>query len=228
MESIIVNELPPNESKGSIIAKNGIRAEKQICVQENVKLALETYFKKTIKDFKCVIRKKYDIVTTFEDGSTTTIQNKDGGGGRGWSVDRRNVAKYNDEPFIVLLNTVCLKTGHEKPQISKTIVTDAIVKCLLGETDDDRPQYFTHTVSNKITKEITSIGICETSSLFEFVSNGLYENAVPKKTCVHLSPNIYLQRKGGGKTDSRPDDIQMKFRLTTGLEQIFHLLLQDL
>jgi hypothetical protein len=136
------------------------------------------------------------------------LQNKDGGGGRGWSVDRRSVSKYIDEQFNILLKTVCLKTGTEKPTIPKIIVTDTVVKCLLGDTGDERPQYFTHTVSDKLTREIISIGICETSSLFMFVSDGLYEDAVPKKTCVHLSPNIYLQRKGGGKTDSRPNEIQ--------------------
>ena len=210
-----------NKSKGAIIAKNGIRAEKRICSQESIRIKLENYFKKSIKDFKCVTRKKYDILITFEDGSFTTIQNKDGGGGRGWSVDRRNIEKYNDIQFIVLLNTVCLKNGIEKPEIIKSIATNAIHKCLLGE---DPPQYFTHTISDKKTGAIISISICEKNTLIDFITNEQYDMAQPKRTCVHLSPSIYLQRKGGGKTDSHPDDIQMKLKLTNGIENTFYTL----
>ena len=205
----------------SSTAKDGMSAEKQICIQPNVRLTLEDYFKKTIKVFKCVSGKKYDIKITFDDDSIVTIQNKNGGGGRGWSVDRRNVSKYDDKVFNTLLNTVCLKTGEEKPSVSKVIAIDAIKKCLLGEVEDDFPQYFTHTVSDKITKEIKSISICKASALIDFLSDGSYVNAIPKRTCVHLSPNIYLQRKGGGKTDSRPNDIQMKLKLTDKLKEIF-------
>ena len=227
---------------GSITAKNGIRAEKQICMQSNVKLALEDHFNKPIKEFQCVSGKKYDIKITFDDKSITTVQNKDGnGGGRGWSIDRRNVSKYDDVELITLLKTVCLKTGKDKPSISKIFGIDAVKKGILGVPTsiipvvdggikinepekfsiDDQPNYFTHTVSDKITKEIKSISICKTTALVDFITDGLYVNAVPKRTCVHLSPNIYLQRKGGGKKDSRPDDIQMKLKLTDELSQIF-------
>ena len=205
----------------SNIAKNGFRAEKQICLQENVKRSLETYFKKHIKEFQCVIRKKYDILIKFEDDSTTTIQNKDGGGGRGWSVDRRSVSKYENVEFITLLNTLCLKVGSEKPSICKSVATKSITTCLLGDSKEERPQYFTHTTSDKISGKILEIGICDTNTLIHFITNEQYSEVVPKKTCVHLSPSIYLQRKGGGKTDHHPDDIQMKFKLTANLKKIF-------
>ena len=205
-------------SQGATIAINGIRAEKRICSQENIRTKLESYFKKKIQTFKCVPCKKYDILITFEDGSFTTIQNKDGGGGRGWSVDRRNVEKYNDIQFIVLLNTVCLKNGNDKPEVIKLIATNSIHTCLLGE---DPPQYFTHTISDKKTGTIISISICDKNTLIDFITNEQFDLVQPKRTCVHLSPSIYLQRKGGGKTDSRPDDIQMKLKLTNGIENTF-------
>jgi len=212
------------KSKGSVIAKNGIRAEKQICLQENIKDLLAKYFKTPIESLQCVARKKYDILITFTDGSTTTIQNKDGGGGRGWSVDRRSVLKYENEQIITILNTLCLKTGCDKPVITKTVASSAIFRCLLGDLVDEQPKYFTHTISNKISGEITSIEICKTESLMDFIKNEQYVEAIPKKTCLHLSPSIYLQRKGGGKTDSRPNDIQMKFKLTYNLKCIFQML----
>ena len=39
-----------------------------------------------------------------------------------------------------------------------------------------------------------------------------FETCNAKKTCVHLTPNIYLQRKGGNKTDHSPNHIQSKLR----------------
>ena len=41
---------------------------------------------------------------------------------------------------------------------------------------------------------------------------------VPFFWCVHLSPSCYLQRKGGGKTDRHPDDIQMKVKFNNAFE----------
>ena len=40
----------------------------------------------------------------------------------------------------------------------------------------------------------------------------LYPILTPKKTCVHLSPRLYLQRKGGGSKDHAPDHIQLKLK----------------
>ncbi|NBV35461.1 MAG: hypothetical protein EBR81_17150, partial [Proteobacteria bacterium] len=49
----------------------------------------------------------------------------------------------------------------------------------------------------------------------------IYAEMVPKRTCVHLSPSIYLQRKGGGKTDKRPDQIQTKWKQGSAVEKLF-------
>ena len=55
-----------------------------------------------------------------------------------------------------------------------------------------------------------------------FLHKELYEVMEPKRTCVHLSPICYLQRKGGGgKKDANPDNIQMKFRFTQAIEALF-------
>jgi hypothetical protein len=39
-----------------------------------------------------------------------------------------------------------------------------------------------------------------------------YDTLMAKRTCVHLSPRIYLQRKSGGAADHAPDDIQVKLK----------------
>jgi hypothetical protein len=93
--------------------------------------------------------------------------------------------------------------------------------CILGENKDEYPTYFTHTKSDKNTEQIISITICLTTTLMEFLHKDLYQAMEPKRTCVHLSPICYLQRKGGGKKDATPDNIQMKFRFTQAIEELF-------
>ena len=207
-------------SKNSQVAKNGFRAETAICSQENIKPSLEAYFGLPIKCLTRIHGKKYDIRITFENGTETTLQNKDGdGNGRGWSVDRRKVESFKNEPLETLLKTLCLKQGTETPIISDIISKHVIQMCILGETD--YPKYFTHTKSDKLTGIILSIHICPTDTLMGFMYGELYKVMEPKRTCVHLSPNCYLQRKGGGKKDAHPDDIQMKFRFTQAVENLF-------
>jgi hypothetical protein len=215
-------QLLPISSKNSLVAKNGFRAEKAICLQEDIKQSLELYFNLPIKCFKLIHGKKYDIKIEFENGTETTIQNKDGDGtGRGWSVDRRKVEGFKDEPLMILLKTLCLKQGTEKPIVTDNISKIVINMCMLGVNEEEYPKYFTHTKSDKTTGKIISMSICSTHDLMTFMYGELYKTMEPKRTCVHLSPNCYLQRKGGGKKDANPDNIQMKFRFTEAVEILF-------
>ena len=209
-------------SKNSLVAKNGFRAEVAMCSQENIKQSFELYFDSTIKCLTRIHGKKCDIRIEFENGTETTIQNKDGGGkGRGWSVDRRKVDAFKDERLTTLLKTLCLKQGTEKPIISNNISKNVITMCILGSSIEEYPKYFTHTISDKSSGNIISMSICPTDTLMEFMYGELYKVMEPKRTCVHLNPNCYLQRKGGGKKDHAPDNIQMKFRFTETVEKLF-------
>lgn len=216
-----VHPLPIN-STNSLVAKNGFRAEKVICLQEDIKQSLEIYFSLPITCITRVHGKKYDIIIEFENGTETTIQNKDGNGqGRGWSVDRRKVEAFKEEQLTTLLKTLCLKQGTEKPIVSDNISKNVINMCILGANEAEYPKYFTHTKSDKNTGKIIAMGICRTDALMAFMYDELYKVMEPKLTCVHLSPNCYLQRKGGGKKDANPDDIQMKFKWTDAVEQLY-------
>jgi hypothetical protein len=209
-------------SKNSLVAKNGFWAEIVFCSQENIKQSLELYFKLPIKFLIRIHGKKYDIKILFENGTETTIQNKNGDGkGRGWSVDRRKIEEFKDEQLIILLKTLCLKQGTEKPIITNVVSKNIIDMCILGTTEKDYPNYFTHTKLDKDTGNIISMSICRTQNLMEFMYGELYKLMEPKRTCVHISPNCYLQRKGGGKKDANPDNIQMKFKLTEATEKLF-------
>ena len=213
-------EMPITRSKNAIIAKNGFEAEKSIVLQEDVKETMETYFQSPIIRITRIHGKKYDLLLTFENGTKTTVQNKDGcGKGRGWSVDRRSLDLFKDEKLIVLLTSLCIMKGKgtERPLVLDAISKKVIQMCMLG---DDPPVYFTHTTSNKGNGRIKTMSICRTDTLMEFMYGTLYENMLPKRTCVHLNPNCYLQRKGS-KKDTRADDIQMKFTFTEELDALF-------
>ena len=214
-------------TKNALNALTGIKAEKLICTQENIKKSLELYFGLPIKCISHINnRKKSDLKIEFENGTETTIQNKNGGEtegvyNRGWSVDRRKVETFNSEQLTILLKTLCLKQGTEKPIISNNISKNVINMCMLGANEEEHPKYFTHTKIDKSTGKITSISICSTDNLMRFMYKELYREMLTKKTCVHLSPNVYLQRKGGCKKDNAPNDIQMKFIFTDSLKKLF-------
>jgi len=210
----------PTDSKNATIAKNGVQAERGICQQQDVKEALEAFFGSPIRTITQVHGKKSDLNIGFENGVKTTLQNKDGGGGRGWSVDRRSLDGFNVKALNTLLTSLCIMKGKgtDRPIVPGTVSKDVLKMCMLG---DEPPAYFTHTTSNKLSKRIETMGICSTDALMDFMNGGVYENMVPKRTCVHLSPNCYLQRKGGGKTDGRPDDIQMKITSKGGMMSLF-------
>ena len=58
--------------------------------------------------------------------------------------------------------------------------------------------------------------IISSETLLRFIENTIKIDIKLKKngTCLHLSPYISLQRKGGGNTDHSPNHIQAKFRFT--------------
>jgi len=208
----------------STIAKNGNRAEKVLSIQPSIKLALEHYFQKPIATIKTVPgRKKSDNTIEFHDGTWLHFQNKDGdGSGRGWSVDRRDITEHGtDADFHTLLQSVCLRGKTTRPEIPAEISRQVLATCILGEDATFKPAYITHTVSDKTTGEITQLSICPTPLFMETLLAEIYPTMIPKRTCVHISPSMYLQRKGGGKSDNNPDHIQAKFRLNKKISDLF-------
>jgi hypothetical protein len=199
-------------SKNSQTAKSGFAAETILCNSPDVLDKLGEHFgKRVVKCEKINGRKKSDIVTTFEDGSKFISQVKNGtGGGRGWSIDRRAL---DNLPICAdakdLLKVVCLdRNGGERKIVPND--KELISKLLLGEDEVHKPQYFIHTTVKD--RKITSLSICPAPLFIETLLKGVYETFHGIRTGVHLSPLMYLQRKGGGKTDHSPDDIQAKLK----------------
>ena len=199
------------KSKNSLVAKSGNLAEDVLCKSADVLEQLGThYFKKKIVTCEKLTKKKSDHVLTFDDGTRTTIQLKNGdGGGRGWSFDRRSLSIMpTNESLKELIRIVCLKHSGER----KTLPNDKMLisTLLLGDEDDTKPEHFVHTTMKD--GKITSLSACPASLFIDTICKDSYENCDAKRTCVHLTPLIYLQRKGGGKVDHSPDDIQAKLR----------------
>lgn len=76
----------------------------------------------------------------------------------------------------------------------------------------------------KTNKSFTNMELFIISSkkLFEFIEQTIKIDIKLKNngTCLHLSPYISLQRKGGGSTDHSPNHIQAKFKVTQDILNI--------
>jgi hypothetical protein len=204
--------MPATKSKNALVAISGNRAEDMVCSSSSLLETLgSTYFGKKITTCEKIAgRKKSDLTMTFEDGTRALLQLKNGtGGGRGWSFDRRQVDKLpTHDGLKELLKSVCLKSGSERNVIAND--KELLRQLLLGDDRDAQPHYYLHTTVEN--GAIVSLSICSTSEFMDAVLKDAYEYCQPKKTCVHLTPLIYLQRKGGGKADHSPSDIQAKLR----------------
>ena len=193
------------------VARLGNKAEAIVCSNKQSLAAFATHFGKPIQRATLIPgKKKSDILLEFEDSTVARLQNKNGtGGGRGWSVDRRAVNNLPlEEAAKLLLSNVCLKKGTDRPEICQP--KGLLQMLLLGSDEAYRPTHYTHSVLDKSSGEIKELQICTAEEMMEALSKELYPNLVAKKTCVHLSPRLYLQRKGGGSKDHAPDDIQLK------------------
>lgn len=195
------------------IARNGNTAERRLCENIIVRQQLEIYFRKPIQTIALIRgRKKSDLQVVFTDATTFRMQNKDGhGNNRGWSVDRRSISKMPlDDVGKQLLDVVCLKKTGERPVADRPI--GLIHALLMGVEPDYMPHYFTHSIFHKETGELLHLSIASAEKVLEALNDIAYSQLVAKRTCVHISPLLYLQRKGGGAADSSPDDIQLKLK----------------
>ena len=191
----------------SLIALAGNLAESFLTKSTQCLIWLEEYFGKEISRMEKVPgHTKTDVKLTFIDGTFANLQLKSGtGGGRGWSVHRNKLDSYPTQ-LQPLLDVVCLKKKGERPDVP--LVTADITKLFLGESDS--PTHYVHmTLKNK---EVDTMSICTAQNFMAAICKGLYANYLPKRTCVHLSPLMYLQRKGGVKKEGRPNDIQLKLK----------------
>lgn len=210
--SAATETMAPVLSRNALVARSGFRAENVLIEQSSALNVLSTqYFHKPIVAATLVTgRKKSDVKLLFNDTTSTTVQVKNGnGGGRGWSFDRRPVDMLPISTDAKnLLKSVCLQSGE-----ARTIVPmdkNILRQLFLGEEEDTKPQHFIHTTM--VNGVITGLSICSAEEFMTTVNSSIFLTYNAKKTCVHISPLVYLQRKGGGSKDHSPNDIQAKLR----------------
>jgi len=226
-------------SKNCLTAKSGFRAEDIFRTDEIIKCKLEQYFGKKIISLDKIHGKKYDTKIYFEDGRSINIQNKkiENLGGRGDSFDRRHIKNTFDNQFIrkylthlSLIRKSKTETFMTEDQKRDFIdlcnnnlddISQYIKKTLIGEDDTEMNDYWCIMKTNKTFTNI-ELYIISSKKMFEFIEQTIKIDIKLKKngTCLHLSPYIALQRKGGDKTDHSPNHIQAKFKFT---QEILHL-----
>jgi predicted nucleic acid binding AN1-type Zn finger protein len=219
-------------SKNSLTAKSGFKAEDIFRTDELIKCKLEEYFGKKISSLDKIHGKKYDTKINFEDGSSVNIQNKkiENLGGRGDSFDRRHIKNtFNTSvirKYLTLLTLIrkskneTLMSEEQKIDFIKLCnnnlddILQYIKKTLIGE-DAEMNDYWCIMKTNK-TFTNTELYIISSKKMFEFIEQTIKIDIKLKKngTCLHLSPYIVLQRKGGGNTDHSPNHIQAKLKFT--------------
>lgn len=234
-EMIILQEQQPIQeySKNSLTAKSGFKAEDIFRTDELIKCNLEKYFGKKIISLHKVHGKKYDTKIYFEDGSSINIQNKkiENLGGRGDSFDRRHIKNtFNNQDirkYLTLLTlirkskTETLMSEGQKIDFMKLCnnnlddISQYTKKTLIGEDNTEMNDYWCIMKTNKTFTNM-ELYIISSKKLFEFIEQTIKIDIKLKKngTCLHLSPYIALQRKGGGNTDHSPNHIQAKFKVT--------------
>jgi len=227
MESNITENL----HTGSSIARSGLKAENIFINDLSLRKKIEKYFNKSILKIVKVHGKKYDVIIIFTDNTNFKIQIKkiENLKSRGDSFDRRNIKNTFDNQFI-RKNLVYLSLFRPSPRktnmdsetkkyfiklcnINIDDIKYFIKKTLIGPEDDGN-DYFCIMHTNKTFDNIKLYCI-DSHKLLEYIYKTLKIH-IPLKdngTCLHLSPNLYLQRKGSEKTDKSPNDIQSKIKI---------------
>ena len=219
-------------SKNSQTAKSGFKSEDIFRTDESIKTALESYFGKNIVSLNKVHGKKYDTQLIFEDGTKANIQNKkiERLGGRGDSFDRRHIRDTFQNQFIrkylTLLTlyrntktttTMSLEQKRDFVQLCNHHLDDIrqyISKTLIGHGQDANHYWCIMKTNKTFSKK--EIYMISSDTLTNFIDQSIHIDIKMKTngTCLHLSPYIALQRKGGGNTDASPNHIQAKLKIT--------------
>jgi len=195
----------------SEIAKGGNDAEQLLASCPNVRVHLERYFQKPISRMEVVTgRKKTDVLVVFEDGTTARIQNKNGHNNRGHHVHREDISTFPcTDVFRQLFRSVCLKSGEPRCIVE---TDDSIVEyCLLGTEATFTPDYLTHTSIQD--NKIVALYICPMANVLDLLKQTTYREVLAKETQIYINPFVIIKRRGGSKTDPRPNDLQVQVKI---------------
>jgi len=220
--ALMAKLFPP--SKNSEIATSGNNAETLMTKDPRVSRHLSSWFEMSpYKIEKAPARKKTDLVLTLELDTklyTFNIQNKNGENTQGFSVDRRWLADLPVSPNLgAAIQAVCLDhvpfEGTLECPETRASMHNLLRTVIEGSEEQWIPDFFTHTTTKD--EMIESLSIVSRNKLLEFLGSTLYTAPRIAKTCIHLSPHLYLQRKGGDYGKETANQIQTKLKLTSSV-----------
>jgi hypothetical protein len=215
----------------SKIARTGNVAEKILCQQKTAHLALGV---------SAIIQAPHGRKTDAICDSTYRYQLKNvdrtSDAYRGHSVDRRSWSEFvkvvsSTHMRAALFEITKKKEGKVERGYLRKLFPAAmgspaesraiLERALMGEDEAYKPTHFLSTRLNAENTEIVALAICPAAKLLDHLCGTLYEHPQPVDTCIRLGPNIYLQRKGGDKNDSRADEIQTKIKFDESIHVLF-------
>lgn len=217
-------------------AANGFKAERVLASQDNVKAALETYYKKSIKDIWIISGKKSDVVIHFADGSKTTAQIKNftNPNMAKWPFHQTNRRWLKDLPaeFQGIASHICLGQPKNRGRLKGLTRKEFLLPYVLPTAEDSKnlarlillgsvgeadwaPEYMILTVMTG--GVIQRLWIEPMASFMAAVDSAIYPTPQngEEGTSLFLCPEISMQRKGGDKGAASADQIQFKLYFDT-------------
>jgi len=234
-------------SNNASIARSGFKAEQVAVTDERCTNSYKNYFQnhlqKTIVDMNVITKEKYDILNKFSDGTEngTQLKKVEKIGGQGHSFNRSHVSETFENPHIrkYMVHLSLIRKGKRQTYMTPDQKKDFIELC--NKNMPDIKQYLKKTIVGeegrenqywsimKTDREFNNIELymIETKKFYEYLISRIkiHISLKPNGTCLNLSPDIYLQRKGGEKTDKSPNDIQAKLKIDQNMLNLFERIL---
>lgn len=211
----------------SAIAKNGLEYEKIFEKNDRVCDAFCKHFKlDSIVGCMYPSRKKTDVVVIAKDMFGMERQfriqiKKFMEGFRGNSIDRRSSIKFSmcfDDPVVV---NACVRKfliqrrivrNDIKSAISTAGIYQYLTNAIFGVEDVFKPQYV---LMISQVKQDLSVYLVDVNYYFGVLLKNI--DIKFSKTCIVLSPVLYIQKKGSEKHDKNHDDLQLKAKLSKNM-----------
>lgn len=229
-----MNSVDKEKSRNATIALSGLRFEKTICTPQVLEALLShCSVSHTQQDDKFVefpSGKKTDCIVhpqllKIQIKKICSFQKN-----RGHHIDRRSLSRmssffHETENVETLMKKLFISKNiseNEKQQLETLLnkdthgIFDLILCVFLGEHKYYRPQHIVFIDTSD--GEVCRFYICHVHKLIGFLLKHYHVSV--KKTCIHFGKNLYLQRRGGSKTDSRPNDIQTKFCVSPEIKDL--------
>lgn len=210
---------------GSKTAKDGYKVERILehrIIQNKVIEHLRLHLPQDAKPFPIYPHgKKTDVFLAPWNVKFQIKKVSNVGKDRGHHVDRRSVERFTStfpshvkdafSKFMISRDMTRQEkeTLRQSLQQETKVWLDLLIELIIGQDPHFAPDYFLIVETKDLAKGKLYL-LC-VHTLLGYLMKNLHVQI--KETCIHVTPCMYLQRRGGDATDSRPNDIQTKLVL---------------